>query len=244
MKLKVNSLFQTFQQHQILSDINFETSSIQCLGIIGPSGGGKSTLLRILCGLDAPSSGSVSYGDSSQSSLDTSNERLQFRKKVGIVFQGYNLFSHLRAWDNLLLPLMRVHQWPLSESVDRLDELLNRFQLREHVQKFPHQLSGGQKQRMSIVRAIAHRPEMLFFDEPTSALDPEMAAEVLQMNLELKTMGIKIVIVTHQMNFVKKVSDEIAFLAQGKLREFSQTLPLFTKPKNKEVADFIHKIIF
>ncbi|MDH4467070.1 MAG: ATP-binding cassette domain-containing protein [Bacteriovoracaceae bacterium] len=249
MKLRLNQVSQSFNHQEILHQISFSTSDIQGLGIIGPSGGGKSTLLRILAGLDiqnlntkmnqAP--GEIFF-DEKKLNFDGKSLHLH-RTKMGVVFQSFNLFPHLSAWDNLMLPLIQVHHWELSKAKLRLDALLKRFQLSMHVHKFPSQLSGGQKQRMAIIRAISHHPEILFLDEPTSALDPEMASEVLHMILDLKKEGTKIVLVTHQMDFVKRVADEIAFLSQGKLVEFAKTSLLFSSSSQVEVVQFFQKIL-
>jgi len=241
MKLKIQQISQQYGIQIVLDHVTFSTSDIQCLGIIGPSGSGKSTLLRILAGLDVASKGEIFFNENKLNTDENSLHR--HRKSMGIVFQSFNLFPHLSAWDNLMLPLREVHKWTHVEASKQVHTLLEKFQLLEHSQKFPGQLSGGQKQRLSIIRSIAHNPEIIFFDEPTSALDPEMASEVLHMILDLKKEGRKIVLVTHQMQFVKKVADEIAFLSSGKLVEFAPSTSLFETPSKQEVIQFLQRII-
>ena len=183
MKLDVTNLTQRFDATTVLDRLALATGEIQALVLVGPSGGGKSTLLRILAGLDVPVTGSVAF-DGSPLPRDEESLR-RYRKTVGTVFQAYNLFPHLSALDNLLLPLVHVHGLSHAAAVARVREPLERFQLMAHAHKRPAELSGGQKQRIAILRALVVQPRRLFLDEPTSALDPEMTAEVLEMIGEL-----------------------------------------------------------
>ena len=222
MNLAINGLVQRFTDPDgrrppatVLDGLNLTTGDIQALVLVGPSGGGKSTLLRILAGLDLPTAGTVSFDGEA---LPRDEEALRrYRRTVGTVFQAYNLFPHLTAMDNLLLPLVHVHGLSDRDARERVREPLERFRLAEHAHKRPAELSGGQKQRIAILRALVVQPRRLFLDEPTSALDPEMTAEVLEMIGELKALGTQFVLVTHEMGFAKRVADEVAFIGDGRV---------------------------
>jgi polar amino acid transport system ATP-binding protein len=220
MNLAINGLVQRFTDPDgrrppatVLDGLNLTTGDIQALVLVGPSGGGKSTLLRILAGLDVSTSGTVAFDGVP---LPRDEKALQgYRRTVATVFQAYNLFPHLTAMQNLLLPLVHVHGLTEPEALERVREPLERFGLTAHAYKRPAELSGGQKQRIAILRALVVQPSRLFLDEPTSALDPEMTGEVLEMIGELKALGTQFVLVTHEMGFARKVADEIAFIVDG-----------------------------
>ena len=171
MNLTISHLTQQFGSTTILDALDLSTEDIQALVLVGPSGGGKSTLLRILAGLDVPTNGDVAF-DGVPLPRDESSLR-EYRKTIGTVFQAYNLFPHLTALENLLLPLVQVHGLQPEEARERICEPLERFDLAKHASKRPAQLSGGQKQRIAILRALVIQPQRMFLDEPTSALDPE-----------------------------------------------------------------------
>jgi len=228
-------------QVEVLRGCSLATDDIRSLVLVGPSGGGKSTLLRILAGLDVPTSGRVSF-DGTPLPRDARG-RLAWRRTVGTVFQAYNLFPHLTALDNLLLPLVHVHRLTRAEAVRRVQEPLARFGLAEHAAKRPGQMSGGQKQRIAILRALVVEPSILFLDEPTSALDPEMTAEVLEMIRELRDQGRRLVLVTHQMRFAKKVADEIAFVADGVIEAHGQATAFFEMPATPRLAGFLETVL-
>jgi polar amino acid transport system ATP-binding protein len=209
--------------------------------LVGPSGGGKSTLLRILAGLDVPVTGSVAF-DGSPLPRDEESLR-RYRKTVGTVFQAYNLFPHLSALDNLLLPLVHVHGLSHAAAVARVREPLERFQLMAHAHKRPAELSGGQKQRIAILRALVVQPRRLFLDEPTSALDPEMTAEVLEMIGELKALGTQFVLVTHEMGFAKRVADEVAFIGDGRVLAHGTADEMFNRCDEPRVRGFFARIL-
>jgi polar amino acid transport system ATP-binding protein len=221
MNLAINGLVQRFADPRsgmkatVLDGLDLVTGDIQALVLVGPSGGGKSTLLRILAGLDVPAAGTVAFDGEPLPQAE--NALIGYRRTVGTVFQAYNLFPHLTAMQNLLLPLVHVHGLAEAEARERVREPLERFGLASHAHKRPAELSGGQKQRVAILRALVVRPRRLFLDEPTSALDPEMTGEVLDMIGELKTAGTQFVLVTHEMGFARRVADEIAFIADGRV---------------------------
>ena len=241
MRLEVTNLTQRFDATTVLDRLALATGDIQSLVLVGPSGGGKSTLLRILAGLDVPVSGSVAFDGSP---LPRVEEALRnYRKTVGTVFQAYNLFPHLSALDNLLLPLVHVHGLTHAAAVARVREPLERFQLMAHAHKRPAELSGGQKQRIAILRALVVQPRRLFLDEPTSALDPEMTAEVLEMIGELKALGTQFVLVTHEMGFAKRVADEVAFIGDGRVLAHGTADEMFNRCDEPRVRGFFERIL-
>jgi len=241
MELVVKGLTQAYGTTTVLDRLDLTTGDIRALVLVGPSGGGKTTLLRILAGLDLAIEGSVSFAGVLVPRDDAG--LLTYRRKVGTVFQAYNLFPHLSALDNLTLPLIHVHGLTPAAARERVAEPLERFKLAEHAHKRPSQLSGGQKQRIAILRALATQPERLFLDEPTSALDPEMTAEVLEMIGELKDLGTRFVLVTHEMGFARKVADEVAFVGGGKVVASGPAATMFEHCPEPRVRDFFARIL-
>ncbi|MCL4167531.1 UNVERIFIED_CONTAM: hypothetical protein GTU68_017374 [Idotea baltica] len=213
----------------------------QVVALIGPSGGGKSTLLRLLGGLELPDSGEVNV-DGKSIPADEAALR-EFRIGNGFLFQSFNLFPHLKAIENISLPLVKVHGWTETDALARAREIAGRFGLVEHLEKSPGQLSGGQQQRIALARAVAHRPGLLFLDEPTSALDPEMKAEVLDLIEELRLSGQRIVLSTHEMGFAKRSSDKVLFLHEGRCLETGNSAAVFESPESKELRDFLAKVM-
>jgi polar amino acid transport system ATP-binding protein len=221
----------------VLDHLSLATGAVGSLVFIGPSGGGKSTLLRILAGLDIPTSGHVAFDGEPVPTNEAALER--YRRSVGTVFQAYNLFPHLTAMDNLLLPLVHVHGLSERDARERVQFPLERFRLAEHAHKRPAELSGGQKQRIAILRALVVRPRRLFFDEPTSALDPEMRAEVLDMIAEVRAEGVEFILVTHEMAFARRVADEVAFIADGRVTAAGPAAAFFDHPTEPAVRRFL-----
>ena len=247
MNLAIQGLIQRFTDPRssalttVLDGLSFTTGDIQSLVLVGPSGGGKSTLLRILAGLDVPVAGTVAFDGAILPTDDAG--LLRYRRTVGTVFQAYNLFPHLTAMQNLLLPLVHVHGLTDTAARERIREPLARFGLAAHAHKRPAELSGGQKQRVAILRALVVQPRRLFLDEPTSALDPEMTAEVLEMIGELKAAGTQFVLVTHEMGFARRVADEIAFIAGGTCPVHATPADFFDRCRDTHVATFLQRTL-
>jgi len=241
MQLELSGISKRFDDRQALCAIDLKIPEFQCLAIIGPSGGGKTTLLRIIAGLTAPDSGELAVNGSR---LDFDEQSLlSHRRSIGTVFQAYNLFPHLTALENVMLPLVRVHGIAPDAARDTALTLLERFHLTEHAARRPAELSGGQQQRVAIVRAIAIRPRFLLFDEPTSALDPEITAEVLDLIVELRSEGRELIIVTHNMGFARKVADECLFIAAGRAVESGAAAQLFAAPQSELLNRFLEKVL-
>jgi len=241
MQLELNGLSKRYGARPALDNLTLSLQGFRSLAIIGPSGGGKTTLLRCIAGLERPHTGTLEINgqriDFSEAAL------LEHRRRIGIVFQAYNLFPHLTARENVLLPLVRVHGQPLREACAIVDGLFERFHLAAHAGQRPAELSGGQQQRVAIVRAIAIRPGFLIFDEPTSALDPEMTAEVLDLIAELRSEGRELILVTHNMGFARKVSDHALFIARGQVLEHGPSAEFFGHPRHPDLAGFLARVL-
>jgi polar amino acid transport system ATP-binding protein len=241
MKVELRHVTRAFGENRVLDDVSFEAEFDHTLALVGPSGGGKSTLLRLLAGLDRPDSGTILVDGVE---LAHSEELLrEYRRTIGIVFQAYNLFPHLSARGNIDLPLVEVHGFSRADAAARTDDMLQRFQLSDHADKQPGLLSGGQRQRVAIARALAICPKFLLLDEPTSALDPEMTAEVLDVIAELRESGKPIVLVTHEMGFARRSADLVAFVAGGGIRECAPAEEFFSSPKSPATKKFLEKIL-
>jgi polar amino acid transport system ATP-binding protein len=241
MRLKTTNLCKSFGRQVVLKNVNLNLEQVHTLALIGPSGGGKSTLLRIVAGLENPDSGSLYLND--REIVYQEKELMAHRRTIGTVFQAYNLFPHLTALQNITLPLEKVHQHSRSEAREVAVTILERFGLSEHSHKPPAQLSGGQRQRVAIARAISIKPKLLLFDEPTSALDPEMTAEVLEVIEELREEGRDLVLVTHQMGFAHRVADQIALLSGGEIIECGPPKQVLDNPQSETARHFLAKIL-
>jgi polar amino acid transport system ATP-binding protein len=241
MRLQLSNVSKSFGAHRVLDAITADFGELRTLAFIGPSGGGKSTLLRILAGLETPDSGTIEFDGQT---IDFHDEPLRrHTRALGIVFQSFNLFPHLTALENITLPLEKVHALSTDEARDTALAALRRFRLEDHAHKRPAELSGGQKQRVAIARAIAIKPRLLLFDEPTSALDPEMTAEVLDVIGELKDEGRDFLLVTHEMGFARHVADRVAFLADGRIVEQGPPAELFAAASSAQCRDFLSRVL-
>ena len=241
MRLELRQLGKKFGENHALRDITLNIADFHSLAIIGPSGGGKTTLLRLIAGLAVPDTGSLSINGQS---LDFSEAALlSHRRSIGTVFQAYNLFPHLTARENVMLPLVKVHGLAEGEAREVVETLFERFHLGRHANQRPAELSGGQQQRVAIVRAIAIKPRFLIFDEPTSALDPEMTAEVLDFIAELRGEGRDLIIVTHNMGFARQVSDRCVFIADGQALEEGPSEVVFGHPNHPLLTGFLARVL-
>ncbi len=241
MRLEVRSVHKHYGATRALDGLSLSVGSARVLVMIGPSGGGKSTLLRVLGGLEAADSGTVTVNGHE---LRPDAAALQaYRRRNGFLFQQFNLFPHLTAMQNIALPLEKVHRQPPAVALEMAEQALGRFGLIDHAGKLPAQLSGGQQQRVGIARAVAHQPEVLFLDEPTSALDPEMTSEVLELIQELAEAGQDIILSTHEMGFARAVADQVAFVAAGTIEELAPPADLFGKPRSALCARFLSRVM-
>src|SRR6201993_1130800 len=239
MKLEATDLCKSFGRQTVLRNVNMNLEQVHTLALIGPSGGGKSTLLRIIAGLEKPDSGTLQLND--EEIVYREKELMAHRRSIGTVFQAFNLFPHLTALQNITLPLEKVHQYKAGAARQVAEEILARFQLSEHSHKPPAQLSGGQRQRVAIARAISIKPKLLLFDEPTSALDPEMTADVLDMIQELRKEGRDFVLVTHEMGFARQIADYVAVLSEGRIIESGPVQQIFETPAQPATRQFLAK---
>jgi polar amino acid transport system ATP-binding protein len=241
MKLDIHNVSRSFEARKALSGASLSLEDVRSLVLIGPSGGGKSTLLRIIAGLEAPDSGTVAINGKSVAFDERS--LLLHRRNIGVVFQAFNLFPHLTALENLLLPLTVAHGQTKAQAQDAALQILSRFGLEGHANQKPASLSGGQKQRIAIARALVTKPQLILLDEPTSALDPEMTHEVLEMIKELRDQGRELILATHEMAFAKNAADQIAFVAEGRILESGKPSELFASPKSPQLRMFLSKEI-
>lgn len=239
MRISLDHLCKSFDDVEVLRDITFD-EEVSALAIIGPSGGGKSTLLRIIGGLETPTSGAMAV-DGSPVSFDETSLRA-YRATLGFVFQDGGLFHHMTALENVALPLQVVHGASSDEADDRARELLARLGLEDSLAKRPAQLSGGQKQRVAIARALATSPKILLCDEATSALDPTTTTSILNLLREInRRMGITIVIITHEMSVVESTCTHVAIIDDGQLAECGTVESVFSQPKSAAAKKLIFR---
>jgi polar amino acid transport system ATP-binding protein len=247
MNLTVHGLSKSFgsgaERHTVLDELCLSVEFPHVLALLGPSGSGKSTLLRIIAGLERPDAGSLLLDGEAAPLWEKEPVLRDYRRKLGVVFQAFNLFPHMTAFQNVMLPLTQVHGLNEQEATRRTLEVMERLGMAEHGQKFPAQLSGGQRQRIAIARALASKARFLLFDEPTSSLDPEMTAEVLMLIAELKDAGTPMLLVTHEMGFARKIADQVAFLAEGRVMEQGPAGEFFNNPQSLVAQRFLAKVL-
>jgi len=238
--LEVKNLRKSFGDNEVLKGINTEIEKGEVIAIIGPSGCGKSTFLRTMNLLETPTEGDILFEGNSISDKDADLDF--YRRKIGMVFQHFNLFANMTVKENIMYAPVKLKLMTKSEASEKADDLLNRVGLSDRADAYPDQISGGQKQRVSIARSLAMNPDIILFDEPTSALDPEMVGEVLNLIKEVADTGMTMMIVTHEMNFAKHVATRVMFIDEGVIKEEGTPEEIFDHPKNQRLKNFLSKV--
>ena len=239
--ISVKNLRKSFHGTEVLKGISAEIQRGDVVCIIGPSGSGKSTFLRCLNRLETPDSGEILLDGVDLMDWHTDLDRQ--RRKMGMVFQQFNLFPHMTILKNLTVSPMMLKKIPQKEAEAKAIQLLERVGLADRAGDYPAQLSGGQKQRVAIVRALCMEPEVMLFDEPTSALDPEMVGEVLDVMKELAESGMTMVVVTHEMGFAREVGNRVLFMDEGVIMEENAPAELFGSPRCERLQSFLSKVL-
>jgi len=239
--IEVRDVHKWFGDLHVIRGVSFEVQKGEVVVIIGPSGSGKSTLLRCINGLVEPDRGEVFLDGSRVTGTRKGIESL--RAQVGMVFQSFNLFIHLTALGNVTLGLTKVQGMPSEKAREVGLRLLEKVGLRDKAASYPAQLSGGQQQRVAIARALAMDPKAVLFDEPTSALDPELIGEVLEVMTRLAQEGMTMVVVSHEMGFVRSVASKVLFMADGQILEAGTARDVFENPKHDRIREFVSKVL-
>lgn len=240
-KLELRNVVKRFGDITVCNGINLEVEEGQMVCLIGASGAGKSTLLRCINLLEHTEDGEI-FLDGDDIAVPGLNPQAA-RKKIGMVFQDFNLFPHMTALENAILAPRRVHKKSRSEIEVEVAALFTRFGLKDRMQNYPDQLSGGQQQRVAIIRALAMRPDVMLFDEITSALDPQLVGEVLDVLLKLKQQGMTMVLATHEMQFARQAADKICLLKDGKIVEEGPPSQIFDAPKHAATKEFLQRAL-
>ena len=239
--LKIVNLQKIFGDHEVLKDISFEVRKGEVISIIGPSGSGKSTMLRCINLLEEPTGGNIYYHD--KDITDKSVKLTEYRAKVGMVFQSFNLFNNMTALNNCVKPQMIVLKRSKEEATKIAVDFLDKVGMGAFINAKPSQLSGGQKQRIAIARALSMNPEVILFDEPTSALDPEMVGEVLEVMRSLAGSGLTMIVVTHEMGFARDVSSRVIFMDGGVIVEEGKPERIFNAPQMQRTKEFLSRVL-
>lgn len=239
--IEINNLYKSFGENEVLKDISEDILPGEKVVIIGPSGSGKSTFLRCMNLLEVPTSGRIFFDGEEITAKGADINAI--RRKMGMVFQHFNLFGHMTVLQNLTLAPVQTKLMTKNEAEEQGMALLSRIRLTEKAEAYPAQLSGGQKQRIAIIRALAMQPKVMLFDEPTSALDPEMVGEVLDVIKELAEQGMTMVLVTHEMGFAREVGTRVLFMDEGKIVEQNEPRAFFANPKEDRTISFLSKVL-
>lgn len=235
--LEVKNLHKSFGNNEVLKGVDFSVYEGEVITIIGSSGSGKSTLLRCLNLLEEPNSGEIIFNG--KNILEKHTDHNDHRKNLGMVFQQFNLFNNMNVLKNCIIGQIKVLERSKNEAIEKARHYLKLVGMAEYENAMPHQLSGGQKQRVAIARALAMEPKVMLFDEPTSALDPEMVGEVLTTIQNLVKLGFTMVVVTHEMEFARNVSNRVIFMEKGKILEDLPPEIMFTNPKYERTREFL-----
>ena len=239
--IDVKNLHKYFGSLEVLKGIDCHIDKGECVCVIGPSGSGKSTFLRCLNLLETPTKGDIVIDDMHLTEKDFDVDAM--RKRVGMVFQHFNLFPHLTILENVTLAPIRHKMMTEEQAKEKAMELLNRVGVGDKADNYPAQLSGGQKQRVAIARSLALSPEVMLFDEPTSALDPEMVGEVLEVMKQLAQEGMTMVVVTHEMGFAREVANRVFFMDGGGILEEGTPAQIFAHPQEERTKAFLSKVL-
>ncbi len=238
--LEIRGLHKSFGDLAVLKGIDLAMARQELLFVIGPSGSGKSTLLRCCNRLEEPSAGTVMVDQVEITARGTDLNRI--RRRIGMVFQSFNLYPHLTALGNVTLALRKVIGQSRREADGTALQALEQVGLQDKARSYPNQLSGGQQQRVAIARALALEPKIMLFDEPTSALDPELVGEVLRVMQEMKESGMTMLVVSHEMRFARQAADRVVFMDQGVIVEQGTPAQIFTAPEHRRTQDFVRQI--
>lgn len=244
--VSTRSLSKQFGDHRAVDNVSLDVAKGEVISIIGPSGAGKSSLIRCLNLLEVADSGNLRIGDASidfDTGRPSKTQVAQLRRFTGMVFQAFNLFPHFTALTNVALPQMRVHGRSRAQAEERAMEELRRVGLEAKADAYPAQCSGGQQQRIAIARALAMDPELMLFDEPTSGLDPEIGAEILQVMRQLAADDMTMLVVTHEMEFARQVSNQIVVMVDGAVIEQGSPERIMTNPEQERTAKFLSAVL-
>ena len=236
--LEIKGLKKKFGTKQVLNGIDLVVKRGDVVGLIGPSGCGKSTLLRCINYLETPNSGKIMLEGKNLNKMPLT----LMRRKIGMVFQQFNLFDHMNVLDNITLAPVMLKVMSKEEAKEKAMKFLKEIGLEDIANSYPQQISGGQKQRVAIIRTLMMKPELILFDEPTSALDPEMIGEVTKLMRKLAKEGMTMIIVSHEMNFIKNFATKVVFMSDGVIKEEGTSEEIFRHPKNEKLKTFLSKI--
>lgn len=239
--IDIQHLNKSFGENEVLKDINFSVDKGEVVCIIGSSGSGKSTLLRCVNLLEKPSGGKILYNG--EDILDRDNDIYAHRAKLGMVFQQFNLFDNMNVLDNCTVGQIKVLKRSKRESEEKAMRYLDIVGMAQYINAKPRQLSGGQKQRVAIARALSMEPDAMLFDEPTSALDPEMVGDVLEVMKDLANTGLTMLVVTHEMDFARDVSDRVVFMDKGVIAEEGTPEEIFNNPREERTREFLRRVL-
>ena len=237
--LEIKNIKKSFSKKRVLKGISLTVEKGDIIGIIGPSGCGKSTLLRAINYLAPPDDGSIVFEGNK---IEAKSNLISIRRKIGMVFQQFNLFENMTILENIILSPIETGIMTKNEAIKEAKQFLKKIDLIDKKDFYPSQLSGGQKQRIAIIRSLMMKPELMLFDEPTSALDPEMIGEVTNLMREIANEGMTMIVVSHEMNFIKNFCTKVIFMEEGKILEEGTSNEIFNSPKCEALKNFLSKV--
>lgn len=237
--LEIKNIKKSFSKKRVLKGISLTVEKGDIIGIIGPSGCGKSTLLRAINYLAPPDDGSIVFEGNK---IEAKSNLISIRRKIGMVFQQFNLFENMTILENIILSPVETRIMTKNEAIKEAKQFLKKIDLIDKKDFYPSQLSGGQKQRIAIIRSLMMKPELMLFDEPTSALDPEMIGEVTNLMREIANEGMTMIVVSHEMNFIKNFCTKVIFMEEGKILEEGTSNEIFNSPKCEALKNFLSKV--